>query len=273
LLSPDSIRGLNADPNHFLLELLQNSDDANYPENGTSEPTLKFTSWSGFLQLECNEIGLRRQDFEGICHLQSTKRDSDETTGEKGLGFKTVFRVADIVRIASREYTFRLEKNRRLGPVCPLWEPSLQPRPNGGTLMQFEMSTKSKEAVENAVEEFDAANMLFLRTLRRIDISVRGGDGTTYLRREGVANDGTRHVMILENGEPRYCYKVWRDEVDGLGHRSELRSKGDTGLAFAFPVSEDFGSARAWTASKDVYAYLPVKKCTFAVCQPTLLDL
>ncbi|KAI0393403.1 hypothetical protein F5Y17DRAFT_311520 [Xylariaceae sp. FL0594] len=263
----DAIEGLNSDPAHFILELLQNSDDASFAEAGTSgsDPTLRFTSSpSGVLQLECNEDGIGRENFLGICRPLSTKRESGETTGEKGLGFKTVFRVADIVRIASREYTFRLEKNLRLGPLRPLWDASLDPRPDGGTFMEFVIAPQSREVVNKAVEEFEPANMLFLRKLRRVVITTRDGHETAYVRRVDAVNAETRHVTIFNNGKPEYCYKIWRDRVDGLDYRSKVRPEGDTALELAFPVNEAFEAARPWTASKDVYAYLPVKRCPFA---------
>ena len=84
---------------HFLLELLQNADDNVYKDSTT--PIMKITYWNGSLRFDTNEIGFSRADVEAICSIaRSLKNESQQEgrrIGEKGIGFKAVFRVADEV--------------------------------------------------------------------------------------------------------------------------------------------------------------------------------
>jgi HSP90 family molecular chaperone len=101
---------LYSESTHFLLELLQNADDNTYH----SEPTLKITyriqdDGASFLQIDSNEIGFTYADVVALCSIgNSTKKGSGHAknaTGEKGIGFKSVFRVAEKVYVSSRAYT------------------------------------------------------------------------------------------------------------------------------------------------------------------------
>ncbi|KAH7036417.1 hypothetical protein B0J12DRAFT_765414 [Macrophomina phaseolina] len=102
---------LNSTSFHFLLELLQNADDNKYDD---TKPTLAlaYTEDKHF-RLHCNEKGFSPEDVEAICDIgNSTKLSSASTTGEKGVGFKSVFRVARAVWIVSGEYQFMLHRDR-----------------------------------------------------------------------------------------------------------------------------------------------------------------
>ncbi|KAK5113328.1 hypothetical protein LTR85_010945 [Meristemomyces frigidus] len=104
----------------FLLELLQNADDNQYD---CACPTLKFTYEPGSLRVDCNEVGFSRANVDAICAVgRSTKHGRDSSTGftgEKSIGFKSVFKVADEVWISSREYHFKLEQKKEFGMMSP----------------------------------------------------------------------------------------------------------------------------------------------------------
>lgn len=73
---------LNSDPNHFLLELLQNAEDNQY---AAEDPTLSLTyTTDKHLKTYCNEKGFTQKDVSAIVGLrESTKTGSLGTTGEK----------------------------------------------------------------------------------------------------------------------------------------------------------------------------------------------
>lgn len=88
---------------HFLLELLQNADDNWYRASTT--PKMKITYRNGTLRIDTNEIGFRKTDVEAICSIGHSSKPGSQLgvrrIGEKGIGFKSVFRVADSVFITS----------------------------------------------------------------------------------------------------------------------------------------------------------------------------
>lgn len=94
---------LNEKSTRCLLELLQNADDNTYTR---STPTLNFIYKPGSLRVECNEDGYTPKNVEAICDVhKSTKTGENRSAGyigEKGIGFKSIFKIADAVWISSR---------------------------------------------------------------------------------------------------------------------------------------------------------------------------
>lgn len=78
---------------YFHLLQVQNADDNDYPEN--VEPTLTFIlQESGIIVLN-NEQGFSAKNIRALCDVgNSTKKGSNAGyIGQKGIGFKSVFRV------------------------------------------------------------------------------------------------------------------------------------------------------------------------------------
>jgi len=65
---------------------------------------MDMTYRHGCLHIDYNEVGFTTRDVEAICKISSTKTASVDQTGEKGIGFKSVFRIADVVSVLSRNY-------------------------------------------------------------------------------------------------------------------------------------------------------------------------
>lgn len=63
-----------------------------------------------------------------LCHIgNSTKKPIDQRKGfigERGIGFKSVFKVADIVHISSSAYSFGFDRSKPLGMISPMTESS-----------------------------------------------------------------------------------------------------------------------------------------------------
>jgi len=84
---------LYKDSSHFLLELIQNADDNTYPQGETPQVTF-YWDRSGLLFFACNEVGFSKADLSALCSAnRSTKKLQAGKIGEKGIGFKSVFKV------------------------------------------------------------------------------------------------------------------------------------------------------------------------------------
>ncbi|KAG9544679.1 hypothetical protein KCU79_g16881, partial [Aureobasidium melanogenum] len=110
---------------HFLFELIQNADDNTYADDVQPEVALAYRS-DGLFLFACNEVGMTKANVNAICNInQSTKTLLKEGTrsciGEKGIGFKAVFKVSNQVWIRSNNYTFMFDKTTPLGMVDPIW--------------------------------------------------------------------------------------------------------------------------------------------------------
>ncbi|KAK6076608.1 hypothetical protein SCUP515_05437 [Seiridium cupressi] len=117
-------KNLYKDPGHFLFELLQNADDNSY-DDPKPRVSLKLMKQDGYkLTITSNELGFTFNDVDAISDItKSTKRINErgqrDSTGEKGIGFKSVFSVADVVEIRSGFFSFKFDCHQKLGMVVP----------------------------------------------------------------------------------------------------------------------------------------------------------
>lgn len=107
------------DRRHFLLELIQNADDAQFAEGHDAELRVIIDNES--VELCYNEAGFTTEDVLAITDIgASTKvgRDiaSHKFIGEKGIGFKSVFALAQNVEIESPPWHFILQKDESIIP-------------------------------------------------------------------------------------------------------------------------------------------------------------
>ncbi len=106
------------DRKHFLLELIQNADDADYQ---TKTPCLTFTINADDIELQYNEEGFDVDDIIAITDTGDSKKKGTDRLkkgfiGEKGIGFKSVFALASEVEIESPPWHFLLRKEKCIVP-------------------------------------------------------------------------------------------------------------------------------------------------------------
>lgn len=106
------INNSGADDNRFIKELLQNADDCSYSES-VGEPCFLWQTNGNLITTYYNEEGFTKANVRSITAIgESTKKqvlsESSTHTGEKGVGFKTVFAVANEVAIHSNGFNFKL---------------------------------------------------------------------------------------------------------------------------------------------------------------------
>lgn len=106
------------DRKHFLLELIQNADDAYYDEE---ETLISFSIYEDSLEISYNEKGFTINDViaitgTGASTKTANKLSANSFIGEKGIGFKSVFALANEVRIESGPWGFRLHKDNYIVP-------------------------------------------------------------------------------------------------------------------------------------------------------------
>ena len=136
------IKEAGADKKRFLKELLQNADDCIYPD--AVVPEFKLEEEESDLKISYNEQGFTQNNVRAITAIgESTKNlllsGDRRSIGEKGVGFKSVFGVAESVDIHSNGFDFRLTEKK---PTVPEYcEPMDVPE---GTVMVFRMKPNAK---------------------------------------------------------------------------------------------------------------------------------
>ena len=106
------VRDAGTDKSRFLNELLQNADDCQYTQSSRS-PHFVLAMRGDVLQASYNEDGFTKDNVRALTAMgESTKKllltGSTQSIGEKGVGFKSVFGVAQSVEIHSNGFHFRL---------------------------------------------------------------------------------------------------------------------------------------------------------------------
>ncbi|KIW28150.1 uncharacterized protein PV07_07832 [Cladophialophora immunda] len=165
------------DSSRVLYELIQNADDAEYSKawrEGNS-PFMRFTFDQQDLVIDTNEDGFTRANVEAICSLRESSKkhpSSDNSTGEKGIGFKSVFLICDNVHIQSGVWSFSFEQDEDnfLSTVIPIDTEPRQIPENVGTRIRLRYRQSCRNDILRYLAEIPSETILFLRKLQQISI-------------------------------------------------------------------------------------------------------
>jgi hypothetical protein len=254
------------------LELIQNADDNTY---NSSTPTLSFEYKPGSLRIDCNEVGFTEENVEAICAIsQSTKsgKTSDgEYIGEKGIGFKSVFKAADVVWISSREFTFKFNKRNFLGIVAPIWADFPGPTQAGCTSIYLQLSKGYEEdTLIHALRTFDTNLLIFLRQIVEINIKITLGDQQVWEQKikKSESRSGTNRVTILQAEDITFKYLIRTHVIGDLPSERKRPNWPQTKILLAFPTAEL--SEKPQLNPQNVYAFLPIRNYGLKVRRLTL---
>ncbi|KAL1527865.1 hypothetical protein AB1Y20_009241 [Prymnesium parvum] len=252
---------------HFVLELIQNADDNKYMEGVV--PSLRIIAAKDHLRFDNNELGFTETNVLALCSMgQSTKDVSDPRyIGNKGVGWKSVFKVSPHPEVHSRQYHLRFDSTDAsgLGYICPT--PASPPAgwdATGGTSIVLRIPADRAEA---DVRDFEVAMMkmkplilLFLHQLEHIELTLTTG-ATRSLRRCLSAED-PRVVWLEEHreeGEPtRQQFLVVKRQLSPPVRRV-AEAIATTELIVALPLPEPGSAGRTKLPMLDVFAFLPLR--------------
>ncbi len=112
--------GLYSNSLRFIFELIQNVDDCDYRDSADCKLDMRFDFARDEIILTYNEVGFSPFNVFAITGIaEAAKNVSSEKNqiGEKGIGFKSVFGVANRVRIRSGWFSFELYKENFTIPI------------------------------------------------------------------------------------------------------------------------------------------------------------
>lgn len=245
--------------------MIQNADDNHYASQAI--PTVNLTLNDSLFRIDCNEDGFLPQNVEAICKIgHSTKAGIDKARGyigEKGIGFKSVFKVADVVWVASRQYSFKFDRAEPLGEIAPIWEPFPLERIPNWTSFALKLSDKfDVNELISELQSFDPRMLMFLRRLRQIEIHIsRKGhpEWHTKLARDLVQESDT-YFATLNQDSHSLRYVVIKKTVDSPPMEISRPGITSTEIVLAFPI-DDNGACKA--RPQEVYAFLPIRNYGF----------
>jgi hypothetical protein len=214
-------------------------------------------------------VGFTRENVVALCNLgQSSKAGSDSIkfTGEKGIGFKSVFRIADVVSVASGDYSFQFDAKQPLGMICP--SPARFPGEWLRGWTSFHLRIKPADGnpelrpiVESALAELGPTVLAFLRRLRRISITDLRVQSPRVLTRSIVQKQSGEVLELSDEGSTA-SFVVRRRLVTGLPPEPRRGNETESEVIIAFPIGPN---ASPCPQLQDVFAFLPIKDFGFKV--------
>ncbi|RYP09924.1 hypothetical protein DL764_000966 [Monosporascus ibericus] len=275
----------------FIFELLQNADDNSYlrARGAGDVPFVSFRICRDRIVVECNEDGFTEVNLRAICNIgKSSKTGAQGYIGEKGIGFKSVFKVAWKVHIQSGDYSFCFKHRRGqsgMGMISPEWETPSEAIIGPLTRMTLflhgdneEVDGTAQQSIASQLNQLQPTMLLFLNNLRQISIRFYNDDEcavSSSLLSIDYSGGGTQPVLKKTetgNGATRSTqqkYHVIKTTARGLpknenreysADEEERRAYATAPVILAFPLSED---DVPMIEPQEIFAFLPVRRVGF----------
>lgn len=268
----------------FLYELIQNAEDNPYSKATADgeEPFLAFKVYPHRIIIDSNEDGFSESNIRAICSVgNSTKKHSAGYIGEKGIGFKSVFKIARKVHIQSGPFSFSFSHTQEddddgLGMITPYYEDTEELPIGVRTRMTLTLSDSTRSE-ERASEFRDIPDtfLMFMSRLQRLSVELHQPDiaptTTQYSKRE-IKENGlyttflattTRKGKKESTSEQKYyCMK---SDLHDLPFDEARKDKQGNSIDWAtvilaFPVDEHDEPV---LKQQYTYAFLPLRRVGF----------
>jgi hypothetical protein len=251
---------LYADGIHFVLELLQNAEDSEY--DVWDEPFFRLVRRPDHLLVQYNEAGFREEEVRSLCDIsRSTKSKAAGQIGEKGVGFKSVFRVSDNPQVFSGGYSFgfrRSDPDTGLGYVVPSWIDRPPPCVQAGLTNVYLPLRGDAQDEAARIADLEPSVLLFLKKLRTIEII----DEVSGRTRRVTRIDRGNNIELQDDGRPE-AWRVFATKLKVPADCRDDRREGveETEIVLAFPLTskEEVDASR----KPSLHAFLPVRPYGF----------
>jgi hypothetical protein len=262
-------QGLYTRNAHFIFELIQNAEDNEY--SSKKEPSLTFKLFKndptntpgsdGALIVENNEEGFLEKNIDAICAVgKSTKKNHQGYIGEKGIGFKSVFRVTSNPFLFSNGYRVSLpEKHEKteLGYIVPEWVENIPTCINLSStsiVLPLDKDGFGYETIKEMLNEVEPETVLFLSNLKEIEIDM-GDSGGFSIIKDDRAEPVVKLLSDKKGNDDIFKYLLFKktfDRPEGINHEKR-NGVNQREVFIAFPIGDNSNSAGK------LFAYLPVR--------------
>ncbi|KAI1773105.1 hypothetical protein F4818DRAFT_443468 [Hypoxylon cercidicola] len=281
----------------FIFELLQNADDNHFTRAASlnAVPYVSFHVYHDRIVVDCNEDGFNEENIRAICNIgKSSKTGAQGYIGEKGIGFKSVFKVAWKVEIQSGAYSFSFthrQGDSGFGMMSPEWFVPAQELPAPLTRMTLYLhgnddasgGPAQRQNILDQLNELKPAMLLFLKKLKRIDIKIYGEDGNEtisatslsihqiepsrrVLERVHIENENTELTRQKYHIVESTARNLPRNENRNYSAQEESSKAYSTApVVLAFPLSDDDVPVLELQKlePQELFAFLPVRRVGF----------
>lgn len=264
---------LYAKDTHFIFELIQNAEDNEYDKG--VKPALRFRlidnndGNTAALVIYNNEKGFLPDHVKAVCAVgRSTKKKVEGYIGEKGIGFKSVFRITNCPEIHSAGFHFSLPEKHPtgLGYITPEWlnGDSMGYEPDWTTIaLPLNKPEWPKKKIADALRDIEPETILFLNKLESLEIDIQDDvpytiivekDSSefplvklTYIKKTGAEETVSKKLYWCANKEFNKPSNINPEKRKDISKRVvsiaiPLSGSGHKGKLFAYlPVYEETG--------------------------------
>jgi hypothetical protein len=257
----------------FVLELIQNAEDAGQGMKGSGE--VNITINKNRLKFVHNGAPFDESNLRAICGIRSSKKPERGTLGYLGIGFKSVFKVADCAEIYSSGFQFKFDRNHpdwanqiseTPWHVIPIWVEQT-PEPLETDKTTFIIRLRNEDAYQHlmaGLKEIRAELYLFLNWIKRIYITDEISGEKWSLEDLGEDKDG---ITTLRQGSTIHRFKFFREviqvpaklKLDRLTqeYRANVTKRG-IAIAFAMDQNGNLNPSPTTAMYGGVYSFLPL---------------
>ncbi|KAK4077822.1 uncharacterized protein Triagg1_3516 [Trichoderma aggressivum f. europaeum] len=275
----------------FVFELLQNAEDNSFNKAIEANLTsyVSFEVHPGKIIIQCNEDGFESENLEAICAVgESSKSGSQKGyVGEKGIGFKSVFKAAWKVHIKSGYFSFFFEHKKGdpgLGMITPVWEDPKTDEPHPGTRMELELGDGhnpiSSSQYQNILDQYNSLSesiLLFMRNVEEIRISIFDNEEklekSNTFSRERINENLIRLAKVSKTANnvesSSKDYYIFKHTITGLDKNEnriyseseeENKTYASAEVVLGFPLTEESVPIVEY---QEFFTFLPMKQSGF----------
>lgn len=245
-----------ADRMHFMLELLQNAEDALGRRGDSAGPRgVKFELGNSAVRFRHYGQPFNTKDVEGVCGIgETTKADDLTAIGHFGIGFKSVYAITDHPEVHSGDEHFAIEND-----VCPVAVPPIDLEQGETAIVLPLREDDEAAAIGAAFGHLGPRTLLFLRHITAIEWTVEGGRSGYYRRDDAETNGGARRVTLRAqaSGEEGPIAETWL--VLSRDVRQDGHPAGRVELAFKIAADESGGEAVEVIQDSRFAAFFPTE--------------
>lgn len=256
---------------HFILELLQNAEDAcSRIQNNRGE--IEFFISPERVRISHNGAPFEDADVNAICGVRSSKKPEEGTLGYLGIGFKSVFKVTECPEVHSSGFHFKFDKSACKNPsdepwqIRPIWVHQA-PEPINDTLTTFIFPFRSSEAYQQTLEELrklDVHIFLFLRWLKKLTFNDEVRNKTRVIENLGekdkiisVRRDGTIRRFAVFRHSAFVLPEVAGDPALEFYKRQKVKQR-EVVLAFGIDAQGNLEQIEEASTLGSVSSFLPL---------------
>lgn len=246
-------RRVYTDPGHFLVELLQNAEDAGAERCiiDIDEDTVRV--WH-------NGAPFDARDVVGVLSIGQTTK-AREQIGFFGVGFKSVYEICERPRIESGFFSFEIADVSIPRPLKPPPRPAYLPE--GGTLLTLPYrdgleQSRSPRALFGYAQAIPPETLLTLTHLRHLH--VRHGDTFREVQREALTDAAALRLHIsTPAGDTTRDYRVATQRFDYTGPREPHKAR-STRVLVAAPSSPQGHPLPLDPGAPALFSHLPTRQ-------------